>query len=273
MSHEHDHDANTYFVDQLCTVSTCSAFGIVMILLWYFGKLDILLVSQFHPFVLWGGIGVLALVALRALSLWSTSRARRAAAQPEQVQGHIACGCDHGDGQAHAGKPPTSCADHGHAHFAPWRYAVLLLPIMLYLMNPGPEAKAEEEPLADNVVALSFNEFLQAAYSPQSREPWTTGDLRDNEVRLTAMLDSSQGPALHVFRLARGCCIADSYRVYALVLRPKDQPPAGYSHKQWLRIVGKLVFLETEPGRYLSVLEAHKVEPIPPQPYPYVDRT
>src|SRR5258708_6087889 len=96
MAHDHSHDnaedRQAYFLDQLCTIGICGGLGAVMILLYYAGALITILHPKFHLPVLWGGIALLIIVALRAVAVWL------ATATPAENHDHEACEhnhCDH----------------------------------------------------------------------------------------------------------------------------------------------------------------------------------
>lgn len=177
MGHDHHHhhdDQNTYFMEQLCTIAMCGAFGGVAVMLWARGTLKLFLDPKFHPFVLAGGITLLALVAIRALAVWrQTGPAPHAHDHHEHDHAHEhthhACAHDDGHehdhtcahGHDHAHEHTHACAhghdhahDHHHGHdhahhdhdhaWNPWRYAVLLLPIVLFFMNLPNQAFSED---------------------------------------------------------------------------------------------------------------------------------
>src|SRR5262249_53774918 len=155
-SHDHAHDGSTYYVEQLCTIGICGAMGVVTILLYTQGLLSLILAPSLHWMVLAGGIGLLGLVAIRALAV------RFSVGKPEAAHNHDhehGPGCDHdhhhdhdhahehhhhhdhehGPGcdhehhheheHVHAAAAPGD--DDGHEHgWGPWRYAVLLLPVV-----------------------------------------------------------------------------------------------------------------------------------------------
>jgi uncharacterized membrane protein YcgQ (UPF0703/DUF1980 family) len=190
MAHGHDHDHDTYYLDQLCMIGLCAAFAAVCLTM-YFVNTDMLkrlLAEQFHPFVLLSGIGLLVLVVVRSVALWRQAGQASPAGHThghdhardhhhhhhdhdhEHAHGHDH-GHEHGDCHghehahehahhvtvtpAHAGAPAalhdhshehgadqSHGHDHGHGHgddhdhaWAPWRYVVLLVPIMLYLLG------------------------------------------------------------------------------------------------------------------------------------------
>lgn len=173
-SHSHGHDTDAYYLDQLCLIAVSGAFGGVCLTLyfWQTHMLGLLLAEQFHPFVLWSGVVLLALVLVRAATLW------QAVGRPTAAHEHAGCAShDHGhQHHAHEHAPglvaapegpcpalPRAEHEHGpgcdHDHgWAPWQYVLLLLPIMLYLLglpNKPPSATA-------GTVALDPTEEAQA---------------------------------------------------------------------------------------------------------------
>lgn len=156
MAHGHNHhDDDTYYLDQLCLTGISAAFGGVCLVMYFWQPemLNRLLAPQFHPFVMLSGIGLLALVAVRSATLWHETSARTAAAghahhhhehehPHDHEHDHASCAGhehdhahEHGHDRAH-GHGPGEDQDDGHTHaWAPWRYVVLLVPIMLFLLG------------------------------------------------------------------------------------------------------------------------------------------
>jgi hypothetical protein len=137
MAHDHTHDHSVdYRLEQLCTLGICGALGGVAILLYQQGTLKYILADKFHLWVLVGGIALLVLVAVRAVALGASVRAERQAGCHEHDHEH-----DLGHGHAHAEACPGhdhsgAAADCGHDHgWNPWRFAVLLLPVVLFLLK------------------------------------------------------------------------------------------------------------------------------------------
>ena len=74
MGHDHQHDSETYYLDQLCMIGVCGAFAAAGVVL-YVWKTPILVImfgsgSMFHDLVLWSGICLLIMVLVRAVTLW-----------------------------------------------------------------------------------------------------------------------------------------------------------------------------------------------------------
>jgi hypothetical protein len=201
MSHEHHHDhaheTDTYYLDQLCMVGLTGAFAGICVTLYFLNTsmLGTMLKPMFHPFILASGLALLAIVLVRAVVLWKAAGQKPAAGNQahhhhhehghhhdhdhdhdhcghdhdhdhcghdhdhhhgehehhhhEHVQAHGAHGHHHEHVQVAAPQLATATApvaavapthshnhDHDHDHaWAPWRYVVLLTPIMLYLLG------------------------------------------------------------------------------------------------------------------------------------------
>ena len=173
MAHAHDHSHGDHRIEQICTLVISGLLGLVCILLWEKKGLDLILAKQFHLPVLLGGIGLLALVAVSALMSLVTSKSHAHGGEGAGCDGHghcdhdhveaghehhhhdhdhahdhehthehghehehvhgAACDHEHSHGHEHA---TVAADDHGHDHgWNPWRYIVLLLPVVLYFLN------------------------------------------------------------------------------------------------------------------------------------------
>jgi predicted aconitase with swiveling domain len=192
MAHQHHHEDDSYYLDQMCLVGISAAFGLLCLYLyfWDWPLLFRMLNDPFRSYVLYAGIGILPLVAIRAVILWR--QMGKQAPAPEHGHTHGSC-CDHHHHEhdhdhthphehhhhhdhdhdhehSHAGH---SHGDHGHAHaWAPWRYMVLLLPIMLVLLGlpknisvgAGVQADTKREAIAaSKIIALGPNPILVLA--------------------------------------------------------------------------------------------------------------
>ena len=89
MAHTHDDTQETYYLDQLCSIALAGAFAGACITLYFWQTkiLELMLVSKFHIFVLWGGWALLAVVIVRAIALW-TAVGRTAAPGPNPTHTH-----------------------------------------------------------------------------------------------------------------------------------------------------------------------------------------
>jgi phosphate/sulfate permease len=161
MGHEHAHSngegEGNFFLDQLFTILSCGGVGLVAVLMYQTGMLGRILAPMFFIPVLVGGIAVLLLVAMRAVSVWRLAGARAMSQNGESAAPHAHghdhghshgqddCGHDHGaaaGGHDHSHDHAHSHAhahveeEHGHDHgWAPWRYMVLAIPVFLYFLG------------------------------------------------------------------------------------------------------------------------------------------
>ena len=67
--HAHEDEQSTYYLDQLCTIGICGALAVVLILAYLHSALNEILNPKFHQPVLWGGLALLLLVAIRAVAI------------------------------------------------------------------------------------------------------------------------------------------------------------------------------------------------------------
>src|SRR5437764_938820 len=103
MAHTHEHDEN-YFLDQVFTIALCGALGGIAVMLYVRqSMLKIILDQKFHLYILLGGIGLLVLVAIRAVAVW-------------QLAGHTHGHDPHGHGHDHDHHNHDHAHDHHHDH-------------------------------------------------------------------------------------------------------------------------------------------------------------
>src|SRR5271157_5771198 len=106
MGHDHHHDGESYYLDQLCSIGICGALGLVACLLYiktpprpesgdWAGGLATFLVGKFHIPVLLGGVSLLVVAAIRSISLWVSVGKSKAKEHEHHHHEHH---------------------DHGHAH-------------------------------------------------------------------------------------------------------------------------------------------------------------
>src|SRR5262245_290991 len=260
-------EPNSYYVDQLCAIGVCTALGGTAIMMYYQDKLHFL-VDGFHPWVLAGGIALVVLVSIRAASLWF-SIGRLSSADARRCGDH-----DHRGTQDHEchSHQHAAARDHGHEHGStPWRYAVLLLPIMLYLLNM-PNNGFSKEYLSDratgppelsnidiikmdrkgnDVLRLGFLELSSLAENQNSRQEYEgyMGALTG------CFAPIGNDKAFTLVRFKRFCCDADVVPVGVLIICEE-----GYGNipkLQCVEVVGQIQFRENpaRKGSYVAVLQ------------------
>jgi uncharacterized repeat protein (TIGR03943 family) len=312
MAHDHEHPHNsTYFLDQLCTIATCGMIGMISILM-YRGtgpsgqsKLSYILAPQFFIYVLLGGITIVALVIVRAVTLWQQAGAAKLRTAPAEAQaeflkvgsphvhdhehhhdhGHGHHHHDHAHDHNHEHHHHNHAHDHSHDHshdhgWTPARYAVLMLPIMLYFFNlPNSSFSAEyikrdlssaelEAPttmVADRGMALDlgFKELTTAAFYPQQRE-----ELEGKTGKLRGMFSPrGSDKEFTLYRVKINCCAADAIPVGVVIVSAENitQIQPG----KWVEVEGQIQFRkEVGKEKYLPALllkSRDQVKSIPPQ--------
>jgi uncharacterized membrane protein YcgQ (UPF0703/DUF1980 family) len=170
MAHAHHHHGESlrdYFVEQLLTIFVVGLFGAVAVLMYTSGRLTYVLAPQFHLPVLIGGIAVLTLVVVRAVSVWREAGAAHTHSHDHHPHPHHdhshehgpdcdhehdhahdhdhdhAHNHDHAHAHAHAHAHDHqhhdhAAEDHGHSHDLAWVFArmmVLFFPIALFFIG------------------------------------------------------------------------------------------------------------------------------------------
>ncbi|MBM4069317.1 MAG: hypothetical protein FJ271_10275 [Planctomycetes bacterium] len=341
MAHHHHHeDSDTYYLDQLCLVALSAAFGGVCLSMytWQRPMLNMMLAAQFHVFVLASGILLTALALIRAVVLWKAVGMKPQPAHVhnhEHAQDHIhdhahdhAHGeCSHSHvhshehthahahGHEHVQTLPHTHAhahdhdhDHGHDHdhdhdWAPWRYVILLVPIILFLLglpNKPPEIRAEAAQLdmsqeganttslvgaltnpvsslamlagvyADSAegpaLTVRFSFLEEIASSPESRAEWA-----GKPVRIIGQYMPLRGSdrQFTLVRLKIRCCAADVIPLKVPMIC-KEKLPA-LPDLQWAKVTGRIEFRQVDNTMttVLIVPSAAAISATPPESNPY----
>lgn len=124
----------SYFLEQLFTIGVAGVYGVLMVVRFFetVSATEHTFLSTIKPWiqylVLGGSIVLLAQVLLRALGVWAATA---------NVNGRDHHHHDHEHPHDHG-------PDHGHGHdhdhgWSPWRYAVLLFPLMLLALPGWPD--------------------------------------------------------------------------------------------------------------------------------------
>jgi hypothetical protein len=276
--------------------------------------LRLILDQKFHLPVLISGIALTALALLRGLSLWvAVGRAKAIHGHThshdcahshdhvhehdcahdhdhEHTHEHANCCHEHSHDHVHDHEHihgPDGDADHEHSHvhadcghdhgWAPWRYAVLLVPLLLFLLGmPRPAAAINEEPLPKGVTLAHFKDVYYAAF-----DQGTQNFLDGKPVRVRGMFHKLSDNQFYLFRLKMTCCAADGYPVNILVTynpgknKDKAEPMPVFETGQWVNVIG-LVHFQQLRGRseYTTVLEVrapNDVTATNPDPNPFLN--
>jgi hypothetical protein len=335
MAHHH-HEDDTYFLDQLCMVALSGAFGVICLALYFLqqGMLFRLLGQQFHPFVLGSGIVLVVIAGLRAGLLWQQAGQRQGADADQQGHAHDEC-CAHSDGDnghAHAhshaehahshahgdhdhGDDHAHAVGHAHSHshshgdgadhehaWAPWRYVVLLIPIMLFLLglpSKGPALNANlgkievdftEEAMqaatfvsvgpsgwaqivavrasADQVdkeaIPVDFKRLEIMSSSASDRDYWN-----GKTIKVKGQFMPQSDRVFHLVRLRIQCCAADAVQLNVPIIA-KDSI-TDIQPESWVVVTGRVAFREVDGKTTTSILVQSRraVEKTSPDINPY----
>jgi hypothetical protein len=268
MAHDHSHDdRNSYYLNQLFTIAVCGALGGVTVMLWYSGKLRFLVVERFWLPTLIGGITLLVLVLVRAIAVWrSVDESQHAGHSHDHDHDHCDhdhdhCNHDHAHEHTHVHEHGHHGHDHGHDHgWAPWRYVVLLVPVVLYFLNLPNEgfSAAYGDRLKDVQLDLpttlsedkgdfeiGFAELQQASLSPEQRDAY-----EGRTVTLIGQYSEVSEKRFTLVRYKMACCARDAVPLNAVIMiDPKsDQRIDRDKYRdKWVEVRGRIHFF-AKPG-------------------------
>jgi hypothetical protein len=296
MAHDHhDIGSESYYLEQLCSIGISGAIGLVMCLLWHWGGL-FFLAPKFRLPVLLGGIVLVVVATIRGVAVWIAVGKQSGAVDEHNLDHHHdhhhhhhdhACDHDHGPGCDHShergaivaaqGNEHVHAAEHAHGHgalghvheakphfdhdhdhgWAPWRYAVLIVPVILFLLNIPPRSPGEDNDLEDDSIPyLNYSRVERAANDAQERK-----DLEGERGHLKGQLgyDPRQG-TFTLIRKRVTCCGPDAVKVHIILLPPEGQDINGMVD-QWVDIAGVIGFTYTgAPGQpWITIVRVEKI--------------
>jgi hypothetical protein len=150
--------------------------------------------------------------------------------------------------------------EHGHDHgWAPWRYVILMLPVILYFLNlPNKGFSGQGESGDDRNYDLNvkvadrgrdptvgFLQLEQAALTPERRAYY-----EGKTVRLTGHYKDLDTRRFTLIRYKMNCCAADAIPVKAVIFvdpAAKENLDSDLLRNQWVEVTGRVVFLK-QPG-------------------------
>ncbi len=185
--------------------------------------------------------------------------------------------------------------DHGHdGHdhgWAPWRYAVLLLPVAIYFVVPldalsaagakPVEVDASAAPGVDKNeedFSITFQQLELAALYPENR-----GFYEGKTVRLIGQYVPKDAHMFTLRRLKISCCVADGVPLNAVILLdPKSGKtlPSEQLQGKWVQVTGRVEFLPRTGGGFATTLVlaptekrplTELVKEVPPPGNPYLN--
>jgi hypothetical protein len=173
--------------------------------------------------------------------------------------------------------------DHGHSHdFAPWRYAVMLLPLilaglLLYYAFAGLQLSYSADRLlrdrgqdaeltggsddvaggSSQITPAGFRELSDAANNSSQREYW---DKRMTELSgLYAPISDRQ---FTLFRRKMTCCASDSVPIKVRIFSKESLGKLGLQPAKGVRVIGQIQFRKIKDSdEYVPVLVATEIKP------------
>ncbi len=294
MAHDHAHDdPKSYYVEQLCTIGIAGALGGIAVML-YQRNLLWFLAPKVQPWVLAGGIALLVLVAIRAAAVWFQA-GRTAPESPDHANGgghnhdHAHggdCGHDHDHDHAHG----EACAhdhdhDHSHGHdhaqgggdghehgAAPWRYVILLFPVVLYFLDLPNESMANgdvrdavtrtdlkvkdvTDPAHGEVFEVNFPELQRAPATPGSRATY-----EGKTIRIKGEYLPGNERLFTLVRYRMNCCARDAVALKAVIMlapqHSEDTLPQNDLQRKWVQVEGQVQFQPdpSQPGNWVTII-------------------
>jgi hypothetical protein len=158
--------------------------------------------------------------------------------------------------------------DHGHEHaWAPWRFVVLLLPVVLYFLIPtealsetfgrkvgaGDVGGAREMASKGDDFKVDFAQLEMAALREDLRNYY-----EGKTVRLEGKYVGEDNRQFTLVRYKINCCAADAVPLNAVIMIDPTSDaklPLKELRGQWVRVTGQVQFLQRKDnGTYVPAL-------------------
>lgn len=298
MAHGHHHHGESlrdYFTEQLATIGVVGVLGFAAVQLYLADRLRFVLAEPFRLPVLLGGIAVLVVVAVRAVSVWREAGEMNATHSHAAHHHHHEHGpdcnhdhdhkhgpdCDHshdhGHDHSHAAHD-HSHDDHGHSHDPAWlavRMLILAFPIALFFLGLpnsgfsndyiaqmlGPESALGTSSLQSvagkDGTVMSFNDLNDAAFDQAKRE-----SMQGQSAVLEGKLRKLGDKEFTLFRLKMTCCAADTIPLKVRIF-VENGTLSGLKDFEGVSVKGQIQFVQV-PGKqqYIPVIKVADITDI-----------
>jgi hypothetical protein len=298
MAHDHHHHGSMrdYFTEQLLTIFVVGLLGFVAVQLYRTDMLQFVLAPQFRYPVFVGGIAVLVVVVVRAVSVWREAGEVNAHAhshdhahhhhdhgqdcdhkhdhhEPGHVHGPD-CNHDHDHKHGH----DHSHDDHGHSHDLSWvmaRMLVLFFPIALWglgvpnkgfsndylakLVSPDTALDGDLKAVASKEgTVMSFNDLNDAAFDEAKRE-----SMQGQSAVLEGKFRKIGDKEFTLFRLKMTCCAADTIPLKVRIKVEGGGSLSGFRDYDGVSVKGQIQFVQV-PGKsqYIPVIKVNDITDI-----------
>jgi uncharacterized membrane protein YcgQ (UPF0703/DUF1980 family) len=159
--------------------------------------------------------------------------------------------------------PVSDCGHEGHDHgWAPWRYAVLLLPVAIYFVvplealsstgggavdvDPTAAASAMKGTSKGDDFSITFQQLNLAAVYADNREFY-----ENKTVKLIGQYVPIDNRHFTLRRFKISCCAADAVPLSAVIMADPEakQPlPSDSLQGKWVEAIGRVEFLRSAGG-------------------------
>ena len=247
----------------------CGCLGLVGVFLYWGNKVEIILATKFHNWLLAGSITLIVLALARIVSVWRLTSTGNAIAggccnHADHQHDHESCN-DPGHQHDHP-HGAHGCEEHGHSHaYEPIKAVVLMIPVGLFLLNLPNSSFAAVQALDLNQVEISSSiadrgtennvSFLQlerAAQRDEARQLY-----EGKTVALVGQFQGNDDKKFTLIRFKMNCCAADAVPLKgAMFVDPKA--PAKIDHprwnKKWVKVKGQVQFIKMKDGTFITAL-------------------
>jgi uncharacterized membrane protein YcgQ (UPF0703/DUF1980 family) len=301
MAHDHHHHGESlrdYFTEQLLTILVCGLFGFAAVELYRTGMLQYVLAEQFRFWVYLGGIGLLVLVAVRAVAVWREAGEARAHEHDhehhhghdhhhEHGHDHHHHDHDHDHGHHHHENEHDHAHhdhhqhahdhgedDHGHSHDLAWVFArmlVLAFPVTLFFLgipNSGFSEDRIKKMLDSNevLVPVSLADVAKkegtvlrfADLNDAAYDEAKRESLQGQTAQLEGLFRRLGDKEFTLFRLKMTCCAADTVPLKVRIITPTAL--SGFSDMDWVQVKGQIQFVRVpNSNQYIPVVKVADV--------------
>lgn len=285
MAHDHHDHGSTrdYFTEQLLTIFVVGLLGFVAIQLYRTDMLKFVLAEKFRYPVFLGGVAVLVVVVIRAISVWREAGEMNAHAHDhhhhhDAAHVHVP-DCNHEPKHVHGPNcdHDHSHDDHGHSHDLSWvlaRMVILSFPIALFglgipnkgfsneylnrLLQADVALDAELKKVDDKEgTVMSFNDLNDAAFDEAKRE-----SMQGQTAVLEGKFRKISDKEFTLFRLKMTCCAADTIPLKVRIKLERDSL-SGFRDYDGVSVKGQIQFIQV-PGKsqFIPVIKVNDVTDI-----------
>lgn len=127
----------------------------------------------------------------------------------------------------------------------------------------------------EKAITLDLSQIEKALKEPDLQQLYASY----GRVEIEGMFNLEENGAIKVFRIVRlrmACCLTDARPAMLVCITKKNLPEQLLeknkgSTTKWVKVQGRLKFVQSPDGKYQAALKASLVEPTPVPPFPYLN--